>query len=138
MMSKIEVLKKVAVSIGCAESIEKVEGASIIEVINFIADNYPGAEALKTLTITSIAGDAVGTTKITVVPTLTDGNSYGYMTNPTKLDEPNYLDSASEYTAWNGTDAIEAEDSHYIGIVEMNADKKIVKFGQTRVTANLG
>jgi hypothetical protein len=138
MMSKIEALKKLAVSVGCAESIEKVEGASIVEVINFIADNYPGSEALKTLTITSVAGDAFGTTKITVVPTLTAGNSYGYMTNPTKIDEPNYLDSASEYTTWNGTDAIEVEDGHYIAIVELNADKKIVKFGQATAIANLG
>lgn len=137
-MSKVDALKKLAVAIGCADSVEEIDGNTIIAVLNFIADNYPGSEQLATLTVTSVAGSAVGTTDISVVPALTAGNSYAYKTNPTAIDEPNYLDSATGYTSWNGTDEIEAEDTHYIAIVELNSDNKIVKFGQTTVISNLG
>mgnify|MGYP006913124629 FL=1 len=137
-MSKVEALKKLAVVIGCATSVEEIKGTTIVEVLNFIVVNYPGSEQLGELTVTSTTGTSVGKTIISITPTLTGGNSYAYKTNPTSFDEPSYLDLASSYTAWNGTDEIEAEDSHHIAIVEVNSDNEIVKFGQTTVTSNLG
>lgn len=41
MDTKVEALKKVAVAIGCADSVDDVEGNTITEVLNFIAENYP-------------------------------------------------------------------------------------------------
>ncbi len=137
-MSKVEALKKLAVVIGCASSVEEIKGTTIVEVLNFIVVNYPGSEKLGELTVTSTAGTSVGKTIISITPTLTSGNSYAYKTNPTSFDKPSYLDLASGYTAWNGTDEIEVEDSHHIAIVEVNSDNEIVKFGQTTVTSNLG
>lgn len=137
-MSKVEALKNLAVTIGCATSVEEINANSIVEVLNFIAENYPGSEELGTLTVTSVAGSSVGKTDISVTPALTSGNSYAYKTNPTLIAEPNYLDSASGYTSWNGTDEIEAEDTHYIAVIEVNSNNKIVKFGQTSVVSNLG
>lgn len=63
-MSKVDALKKLAVAIGCADSVEEIDGNTIVTVLNFIADNYPGSEQLATLTVTSVAGSAVGTTDI--------------------------------------------------------------------------
>lgn len=40
-MSKVDALKNLAVAIGCAESTDKVKGTSVVEVLNFIAENYP-------------------------------------------------------------------------------------------------
>lgn len=137
-MSKVEALKKLAVAVGCADSVEEINGNSIVEILNFMAINYPGSEQLGALTVKSVAGSSIGKTIINVTPALTSGNSYAYKTNPTSFAEPNYLDSASGYTAWNGTDEIEAEDAHYIAIVEVNSDNNIVKFGQTSVISNLG
>lgn len=137
-MSKVEALKNFAVAVGCAASVEEIDGNTIVEVLNFIAENYPGSEELGILAMTSVAGSSVGKIDISVTPALTSGNSYAYKTNPTLIAEPNYLDSASGYTSWNGIDEIEAEDSHYIAVVEVNNNNKIVKFGQTSVVSNLG
>lgn len=40
-MNNVEALKKVAVAIGCAKSVDKIEANTIAEVLNFIAENYP-------------------------------------------------------------------------------------------------
>ena len=40
-MTTVEALKNLAVSLGCAESVDKVTGDATPEVIQFIADNYP-------------------------------------------------------------------------------------------------
>ncbi len=39
-MTTVESLKKLAVALGCAASVDAVEGETIAEVINFIATNY--------------------------------------------------------------------------------------------------
>lgn len=40
MDTKVEALKKVAVALGCAETVAEVQGETIVEVLNFIAENY--------------------------------------------------------------------------------------------------
>lgn len=39
----VDTLKNLAVSMGCATNKEAVTGTTIAEVIQFIANNYPGA-----------------------------------------------------------------------------------------------
>ena len=135
-MSNVDALKKLAAAI-VGIIADEVPGKTTAEVIEYIA-KYEAGEYLQPLTITSVAGSSVGTTKITVSPTLTSGNSYVYQTSPTAIAEPEYLDNVSAYTEWNGSSNITAEDGHYIGIYEVNDENKVVKFGQKTITANLG
>lgn len=41
IMTTIEALKNLAVAIGCASSADEVTGSTIVEVINFMTENYP-------------------------------------------------------------------------------------------------
>lgn len=39
-MTNVEALKKLAVAFGCADTVAEVEGETVAEVINFIAEEY--------------------------------------------------------------------------------------------------
>ena len=136
-MSKVEALKDLA-SVVCGVDVADVPGTNIVEVLKFIANNYPGGERLGDLIVTSVEGSSTGKTKITVTPAISSGNSYVYKINASSIETPDYLGDSSGYTAWNGTDDITAEDGHYIAICEINSSNKIVKFGQTKAVVNLG
>ena len=41
-MTTLDALKNLAVTLGCATDVASVTGETIPEVIQFIADNYPG------------------------------------------------------------------------------------------------
>lgn len=41
-MTKVEALKNLAVVLGCASDAKSIEADTVAEVIQFIADNYPG------------------------------------------------------------------------------------------------
>lgn len=135
-MSNVDALKKLAAAI-VGIIADEVPGKTTADVIEYIA-KYEAGEYLQPLTVTSVAGSSVGTTKITVSPARTSGNSYVYQVSPTAITAPEYLDDVSAYSEWNGSSNITAEDGHYIGIYEVNDEKKVVKFGQKTVTANLG
>lgn len=137
-MNKVDALKNLAVAIGCATSVDNVTGTSIVEVLNFMAAHYNGGKDCDSLTVTSAAGTQTGYTKITVKPSLTSGNSYVYKTSPSNIDPPVVGDDMSTLTAWDGTSEIQGEDSHKIGIYEVDVNKKAVKFGQTVMTVNIG
>lgn len=137
-MTTVEALKELAAVVVGGITAADVPGTSIPEVIMYIAENYPTAEQLGTLTVTSVPGSAEGKTAITVAPVLTSGNTYVYLTSPTTIATPAYLDPATGYTAWNGVNDIAAEDGHHIAICEVNSSNQIVKFGQAVVVVNLG
>lgn len=105
-------------------------GATPIEYI------YQGVVAtLKELTLTSSEGTEIGKTVLTVIPTLTEGNSYKYKAaaNPTI---PEYgVVCASGYTSWDGNAEITASTGHKIVVAEVDADNKTVGAGMTTVTA---
>lgn len=111
--------------------------AAIKQVLN-IQD--AGEPTLGTLTVTSAAGTASGTTNVTVTPALTYGNSYVYqvgadITLPTTYGE----DMIEEgWTPWNGMAPITAENGNKIGVVEIDAAGGAVAAGETTVTANTG
>jgi len=87
------------------------------------------------LTVTSVAGSTSGSTKITVEPALSSGNSYKYKVaaNPTM---PNAgQECKSGYTAWDGTADITAATGQKIVVVEVDADNRCVGAGMTVVTA---
>lgn len=40
-MSKVAALKELAVAMGCAASVEQITGTTVVEVLTFMAENYP-------------------------------------------------------------------------------------------------
>lgn len=137
-MSKVEALKNLAVAIGCADSVDKITAANTVGVINYMAAHYGGGTACDTLTVKSVAGTQTDYSKITVTPALTSGNSYVYKVSASEIDAPVVGDDMSDWTAWDGKAEINGEDGHKIGICEVNANKKAVKFGQATMTVNVG
>lgn len=138
-MLTIDALKELAVAIiGGGLTVDAVQGTTIPEVLRYIAANYPNAETLGILTLKAAEGSAAGTTKITVVPTLTSGNTYAYKTSATAIAEPEYLDTPTGTTTWDGSADITVEDGHRVAIYELNSAGKIVGFGQTVAVVNLG
>ncbi|WP_169829616.1 hypothetical protein [Clostridium estertheticum] len=106
------------------------EGTKII-----YEEDIPGT--VTALTAVSIAGTTSGTTKITVTPTLTIGNSYMYKT-ATTVTRPSLNDIcnvASGYTAWDGIIDIAAVTGNKIGIVEVDSAFKAIKAGEIVVTS---
>lgn len=80
-----------------------------------------------------MAGSTSGTTKITVVPILTSGNSYKYKiaANPTmpKLG----VTCTTGYKTWDGVSDIEATSGMKIVIVEVDSMNKCVGVGSTKL-----
>jgi len=92
-------------------------------------------DTLGALTVTSVAGTASGATKITVLPTLTSGNSYKYKTGST-LTAPTFNQLISGgYTNWDGSADITAVTGNSILIVEVDASGKAKKAGQATVVS---
>lgn len=90
-------------------------------------------KTLENLTVTSVAGTTTGYTKITVVPSVTYGNTYMYKVD-TNVSLPNYGDVISTgYTAWNGSDEISATAGNKILMVEVDSNSKAVKAGITTI-----
>jgi hypothetical protein len=136
-MTTVEALKKLTSVIVGGTTAADIPGETIPEIIDYLANNYPGGGAIEALTVTSVAGSTIGATKVTVNPTLTAGNSYVYKTNPSTIDAPTYHETITGGTAWNGTDEIEADDGHHIGIYELNSNGQCVKFGDAIIHIKL-
>lgn len=89
---------------------------------------------LDNLTVTSAAGTSTGTTKITVSPSLTAGNSYKYKVADNAV-LPAAGASVKNWSAWNGAADITAATGKEIVIVECDANYAAVKGGVATVTA---
>lgn len=90
-------------------------------------------QVLGDLIVTSVAGTTTGKTKVTVVPSVTYGNSYKYKMAAT-VSLPNYGDDITTgFTAWNGTDEITATAGNQILMVEVDSNSKAVKAGITTI-----
>ena len=87
------------------------------------------------LTVTSAVGTTAGTTKLTVSPALSAGNSYKYTLGAAPvipyIGEP----CSAGYATWNGTADIPAVTGLKIVVVEVGADGKAKKAGIVTVTA---
>lgn len=86
------------------------------------------------LTLTSAAGTASGSTKLTVSPAKTSGNSYKYKVGASAADVT-YGQNVQNWTAWNGTADITAATGQVITVVECDSAYKAVKAGSATVTA---
>lgn len=89
---------------------------------------------LGTLTVQSAAGSTVGTTKLTISPELTSGNSYKYKVS----DEETKVEAGQNvrvWKTWDGKSDIEVENGKHITVVECNKDYEVVNAGSATVTA---
>ena len=95
-------------------------------------------QPLGSLVVTSEAGATSGTTKITVAPALTEGNSYMYQVGAS-VELPAYGETlTTPWTEWDGTENITATNGQQIAVVEVNSTGQALSGGTATVTANGG
>lgn len=95
-------------------------------------------QPLGKLTVTSAAGSSSGTTKLTVSPALTSGNSYKTKTGA-GVTLPAYgAVVGSDWEDWDGSEDVTATNGQQIAVVEVDAEDKARAGGLTEVTANGG
>ena len=91
---------------------------------------------LKSITVESAAGTAVGDTALTLTYTKASDESYMYkVTTGTaaSISAGDYPDAT--WTAWNGTDDITAATDKKIAVIAVNAAGEAVAYGSATVTA---
>lgn len=94
----------------------------------------PAAEGAA-LTVNSAAGTDSGSTKVTVSPALSVGNSYKYKTGPSVTEPAIGAICKSGYTVWDGASDIPAKTGDKIVVVEVDSTSKCERAGGTTVTA---
>lgn len=94
--------------------------------------------ALGTLMVSSVEGQEVGDTQITVQPAITYGNHYVYKVDATITLPTSYGETVEGFTSWNGMDDISATNGQEIGIVEVDDENKAIAAGKTTVVARQG
>lgn len=139
--TNVDALKELCAAIAGGEIVASdIKCDTTAEVIGRITRAYKGESIfdgdLAKLTLTSVAGTNVGYTKITVTAgAVAENPSYRYkVTN--KL--PEYGADLSDWTTWDGTSDIQAEDSSTLAICEVDERKLAIAGGTVFVTSNLG
>lgn len=89
---------------------------------------------LGTLTVSSAAGTASGTTKLTVTPAKASGNLYKYKA-AASATPVTYGQNVQTWTAWDGAADITATTGQVVTVVECGSDYKAVASGSATVTA---
>lgn len=105
---------------------EYLDGIAVVTV--------QGSGTLGTLTVTSAAGTASGTTKLTVTPAKASGNSYKVKAGASATPVT-YGQNVQTWTAWDGTTDVTATTGQVVTVVECGSDYKAVASGSTTVTA---
>lgn len=105
---------------------EYLDGIAVVTV--------QGSGTLGTLTVTSAAGTASGTTKLTVTPAKASGNSYKYKAAAAATPVV-YGQNVQTWTAWDGTSDITATTGQVVTVVECGSDYKAKSAGNATVTA---
>ena len=134
----VKALKNLCATLkGSSTTADDIPGETIVDVINQITiakgGDIPSGE-LKTLTLTSTAGTAKGTTKITV-----SGNGSGQLYYKTggNIKLPTYEEDISSWTTWDGTSDITATDGETICVAEANASNLAIAAGACTINANI-
>lgn len=109
-----------------------------IAVISFTGPSItpPAPAVLKDLTVTSAAGTASGTTKITVTPAKASDSVYKYKVAD-EAQEVTFGQNVKTWSAWDGTSDITAASGKTITVVEADADYKAVGSGTASVATNV-
>lgn len=105
-----------------------------IKYIKYCLDIQDAGE----LAVTSVPGEEIGDTHITVSPSLMPDNSYVYAVAPA-VGLPSYDEvMGSAYIEWDGTSDITATTDHKILVVEVDAGRRAKKAGIASVVSNDG
>lgn len=126
-----------ATLLGDGTTADEIPGTTVVDVVNQITlakgGSIPEGE-LRTLTLTSVAGTASGTTKITV-----SGNDSGqlYYDAGGSVGIPQYLEDISDWTSWDGTSDITATDGETICVAEANSNGFAVAAGTCSINSNV-
>lgn len=109
-----------------------------IAVISFTGSDVtpPAPAELKALDVSSAAGTASGTTKITVSPEKAAEGVYKYKVGDSAA-AVTYGQNVQTWTAWDGTSDITAAGGKTITVVEADSAYKAVGAGSATVTANV-
>lgn len=96
----------------------------------------PWAGTLGTLTVTSAAGTASGSTHITVSPAKATGNLYKYKA-AAAATEVTYGQNVQTWQAWDGSADITATSGQVITVVEADSGYKALKAGSATVVSKV-
>lgn len=95
----------------------------------FVEGDFEYPPKIQALSVVSTEGENAGDTKITVTPTLTEGNSYKYKVGQ-NLVLPGFEEvCGAEYVVWDGTSDITAITDDKILIIEANSKNRALKAG---------
>lgn len=95
----------------------------------FVDGDFEYPPKIQELNVISAEGENAGDTKITVTPTLTEGNSYKYKVGQ-NLVLPGFEEvCGAEYVIWDGASDITATTDDKILIIEVNSKNRALKAG---------
>lgn len=99
-----------------------------------LVDVESTADTISSLTVTSAAGTATGSTALTVNPAKSSGNIYKYKVGATAIDVAKGQ-NVRTWSTWDGTSDITAANGDKITLVEAGSDYKAIGAGVATVTA---
>lgn len=99
-----------------------------------LVDVESTADTISSLTVTSTAGTATGSTALTVDPAKSSGNVYKYKVGATAIDVAKGQ-NVRTWSTWDGTSDITATNGDKITLVEAGSDYKAIGAGVATVTA---
>lgn len=108
----------------------KSTGENIAGTFNTVTKTF-NATAATVILFTCTAGTTGKTVIGARTPALTSGNSYVYKLDDAEISLPNAGDILDHtWTAWNGTDAVDAVNGDYLALVEISPLSACVAVGQ--------
>lgn len=96
---------------------------------------YSREPSLTALSVTTAEGSESGFTRVTVSPAKQSGNSYKYKLGASAESVSYGQELTTGWTAWNGIEEIDAQDSTHITVAEVSADNKAVSAGNAAVNS---
>lgn len=134
--NKVLALKRLLAAIkGDGTAADSIGGDTVIDVIDKITAHFNGEDTgeLGTLTLTSLPGTTVGTTKITANGA--ESTNFRYAIGSSM---PAYLADLSGWITWDGKSDITVDDGATICVCEVDSEYRAIAGGTVTVNANLG
>lgn len=119
-----------------------IMGVSLmVEYLDAVANIAVGSadtQTLKTLTVTSAAGEYEGTTNIAVDPALMSMNNVYKYKEAASATEVTYGMDVKTWTRWDGESPITATNGNHITVVEADRNYKAIGSGDVAAVTNQG
>ncbi len=103
--------------------------AEYLDAIAYIAVGSSDTQTLRSLTVTSVAGEYDGTTDITVEPALASINNVYKYKEASAATSVTYGMDVKTWTRWDGISPITAKNGNHITVVEADQDYRAVGSG---------